>query len=81
MIRRLKERRETEYPCPKPIMGGMKLEKAIRWIRSITKYGTGHDPEEEAKALKLGIEALKGIQVVRELHPEVSPFLLPGETQ
>ena len=59
----------------------MTLEDAIKIL---TLMGTpdfrGHT-EDILAARKLGIEALKGIQVVRELHPEVSPFLLPGETQ
>ena len=34
---------------------------------------------ELIEADNISIEALKGIKAVRQLHPELSPFPLPGE--
>jgi len=59
----------------------MKIEKAIEFLDAILESGEYLGEPDDSKALKLGIEALKGIKKVRRtLEPYVTA-LLPGETE
>jgi len=59
----------------------MKLDKAIEILTDILRFVKPGDPPDEHDAVKLGIEALKGIKKVRKtLEPYVTA-LLPGETE
>lgn len=59
----------------------MKLEKAREILTDYKMESAFEATTDFEDALKLGIEALKGIQAVRQLHPELSPFPLLGETE
>lgn len=59
----------------------MNLPKAIEILTDILVNGTEPGYPIEENALKLGIEALKRINLVREEGDLVGPGLLPGETK
>lgn len=59
----------------------MIIDEAIERNETIIKKGELGDVLTAYPALQLGIEALKGIKAVRQLHPELSPFPLLGETK
>jgi len=59
----------------------MKLEEAIERLERHYVLHFDVPRMELDEAALLGIEALKGIKAVRQLHPELSPFPLPGETK
>ncbi len=59
----------------------MKLDRASEILEK-EEEDTWLGSEKEWKAaVKIGYEAIKGIKAVRQLHPELSPFPLPGETE
>ena len=59
----------------------MTLDKAIEIKLQWRKDNYPTPLADEMNADMLSIEALKGIKAVRQLHPELSPFPLPGETK
>lgn len=59
----------------------MKLEEAIKHQerRVASPFVRAHSDSENA--MQLGIEAMKREKKYREDHPDVAPYLLPGETK
>ena len=66
---------------PKPKMEGMTIDKAIEILDIRLGQTVFVLTPDRRKALELSREALKGIKSVRQLHPELSPFPLSGETE
>lgn len=58
----------------------MKLEKAIKILTDIKDEDPELYMDDEQEAIKLGIEALKGIKKVRKTFRPYVEALLPGET-
>ena len=81
MTKRMKERREAEYPRPEPIMKGMTLKEAIKIIQYYQVDGEALCGGFLDDALKLIIEAGKRIQHKRLDHWVLITPLLPGETE
>lgn len=59
----------------------MKLDKAIRWLRSYLKWRKLDPDGETLDAIKLGAEALKDKLKARRHGHAYSSKLLPGETE
>lgn len=59
----------------------MTIDEAIRLLRDESNSPRyNFDPDRRA-SMKLGIEALKRIQLIRETDNSFHSFLLPGETE
>jgi len=59
----------------------MTLDEAIEEQNLYLQHSDQWSHERLDKAIKLGIEALKLLKVIRQDHPKFRPFLLPGETK
>lgn len=59
----------------------MKLSKAIQVLDINIKVGEEKMPPDVRDALKLGIEAMKRVEEMRQDNAFLSPRLLPGETK
>jgi len=59
----------------------MKLEKAIEILNLILGDQPSNFQEDDEDALKLGIEALKRVQLQRTHGGVITETMLPGETE
>ena len=59
----------------------MKLEKAIEVNQAFLMDEPQFPPEDRREAVKLGIEALKLVEMERRDHLSYAGELLPGETE
>lgn len=59
----------------------MKIAKAIEHLNAIKDSGEYLGDPDDSRALKLGIEALKRLQIHRTEHIDIGFNPLPGETE
>ena len=59
----------------------MNIDKAIEILSDEAYKGSVTFNLDRKDAVKLGIEALKREENYRMAHPDVAPYLLPGETE
>ena len=59
----------------------MTIEKALEILQVYKYQGYYNFGLDELEALQLGIEALKREEHCRQLVPDLTPDLLPGETK
>lgn len=59
----------------------MKIEKAIELLVLETKGSPDIDPDDLSSAFRLGLEALRSVQTLRQTMPFDLLWLLPGETE
>jgi len=59
----------------------MKPPEAIEVLTDLLGDGPYWPEEKRRKAVKLGIEALKWVDLIRPTLPAISHKLLPGETE
>jgi len=72
---------ENPLPFLKPIMGGMKIDEAIRLLQGDIDYPGSVDIMDVNKAEQLGIEALKRINWLRQVNSQIGASKLAGETE
>lgn len=59
----------------------MTIEEAIARLTGIQGYSNSIHTDNDSKALALGIEALKRIELQRRHYHNPPPYELPGETK
>ena len=59
----------------------MTIDKALEILRAVTQADERDFTLDTEDAMKLGIEALKGIKKVRKIFRPYVEALLPGETE
>jgi len=59
--------------------GKISINDAIKWLTDLKSYVEPQNQPEETDALALGVEGLKQIKYLREIHILHDNELLPGE--
>jgi len=71
---------------PRPLLlkggkGDMSIDEAIKRLEDFNDHGVSYNSGSFARAVQLGIEALKHIRTRRLVHPIYEVDKLPGETK